>query len=117
MDLHVRQRAVIAVQILTVFMQILSGITGAIRGVISGPYGKNSRVSGDGMDSIEQLKKELGEQTRMAEERFNHLKFLLLWSRGDPALFPVSFRIVVSNFVSYSVFYKRTFTIPLCIPR
>ena len=55
-------------------MRILSGITGAIRAVISRPCGKLSRVSGDGMEDIEQLKKELEEQTRQAEERLNQLE-------------------------------------------
>lgn len=59
-------------------MRTLSAITGAIRGVIRRSEGNNPGyvVHGDGMDTIEQLKKDLGEQTRLAEERLNQLKYL-----------------------------------------
>ena len=60
-------------------MRILSGITGTTRIVIKQNAGeKFPRLleHGDGMDTIEQLKKELEEQTRQAEERLNQLKYL-----------------------------------------
>jgi molecular chaperone GrpE len=56
-------------------MRILSVVTGTIRAVISRLWGR-SPVSGDGMEEIEQLKKELEKQTRQAEERLEQLKYL-----------------------------------------
>jgi hypothetical protein len=54
-------------------MRILSGITGVIRDAINRPCGKNRRGSGDGMDAIEELKKNPEVQARWAEEHLNQL--------------------------------------------
>ena len=57
-------------------VMILSTITGGIRDANRESGSNPGIVRRDGMETIEQLKKELEEQTRQAEERLNQLKYL-----------------------------------------
>ena len=69
-------RAVITAQIRIVFMRISSGITGTTRDAINRPCGKKVPGPGDAMEDVENLKKELEEQTRQSQERLDQLKYL-----------------------------------------